>query len=59
MFFTDQSMETGLAKQHQCGMIQFVIHRDSKINVPLEKKTGRLPGNFRENLPAGGRHPPL
>ena len=22
-------------------------------------RTGRLPGNFRENLPAGGRHPPL
>ena len=22
-------------------------------------RTGRLPGNLRENLPAGGRHPPL
>ena len=29
MFFTDQPVETGLAKQHQRGLIQFVIHRYS------------------------------
>ena len=29
MFFTDQPVETGLAEQHQRGLIQFVIHRYS------------------------------
>ena len=46
MFFTDQPVETGLTEQHQCGMIQFVIHRDSKINVPfIEQATINLIDN--------------
>ena len=58
MFFTDHPVETGLAKQNQRGLIQFVFHRYFFQNYFIgTEQAGSQVISGKTCLPGVGTHP--